>query len=682
MAELNPAQQAHLRASLGRVQQLLFDALRVLEQSEHDGPFSKHVPDASPVQRKVVADYIARARARMHKALDAFRVPPSSARTGAVNGARTTILLAEIALEEIEPRAMRGYGVLSKEAERELGATTAELLELLEQIDGYLAQGPARDVSERLRRLENSSIDARFLAELESIISAHGLTELRAMLEMLMERFESHRLEVAAFGRTNAGKSSLLNHLLMTKALPVGVTPVTSVPLRIMYGKKPWGRATFADAIPESFGLGRLAEFVDAHYNPSNVRHVVRIAIELPAPILETGLVLSDTPGLASLASASAQETLAYLPRCDLGILLIDAASSLTYDDVAIVDALHRAGASVMVLVTKADLLSAEDRLITIGYLRQELETRTQLELPIHCISVVGPGTTLCDAWRDDVLVPWLRAREQNVQMSLRRKLGVLRDATIAALERRLEPARKPRTASEPGRAESAERVLAEGLADLNAFRRERRPYIEDAQLMTREVLDEVAHNAAVLWTRSAQREIDVSGLLGASLASRAGAAAKALVRDMARLRARMATALADAVRAAHLPQTGEELPRAAGMPAFDASLGATGMRLQRPTLAIGLRLLRQAARRQLGKRDLMSDMTRRLLDYEERLAQWRWQTIEELRRSFCAQRDLLVAGREQGTGQYADAAAMRADLERLRRLGSAAANEAVGTAP
>lgn len=674
MVELNPAQQSHFRASLARVEQLLSDAVRVMEQ-ESEAPFRRYLADATPVQRQVVADYAAKVRARMRKALETFDVSPFPAVTGTVAAARTAVLFAQGALQEIEPRSMRGYGPLGRETERELSAAGAELMELLHDIDAYLAQGSARELGERLRRLENSPVDSRAIAELEGIITAHGLTELRAPLAMLVERLESPQLEVAVFGRTGAGKSSLLNHLLKTTALPVGVTPVTSVPLRIVHGKKPWGRAWFADAVPESFPLGRLAEFVHAQYNPSNVRHVTRITVELPAPILVRGMALADTPGLGSLATASASESLAYLPRCDLGIVLVDAASALTHEDVALVDALHRAGASVMVLLTKADLLSADDRWRSLGYLRHELETRTHTELPIHAVSVVGADAALCDAWRDEVLVPWLEAHKRGLQLSLRRKVGLLRDAAITALQIRLEAGRETAVTAETTEDRDAERLLAEALEALNTCAREQRPPFPDARLAAREIVEEAAHNTAVLWSRSPERQIDAGSLLAASLSGKAGAAAREISRDLARLRARLAAALMDAARAARLPRFDEELPPVAGMPVLD-SHGVGRLCVRRPAFALGRWLHRYAARRQLYRLGSMNQIHRLLSGYQVRLLDWRLHMVEELKRSFCAQRDILRAHARVDGANASTTLAIKDAVERLKRLGGRAANE------
>jgi len=57
------------------------------------------------------------------------------------------------------------------------------------------------------------------------IITAHGLVEFRGTLSMLLDRMEGAAFEVGVFGRVSSGKSSLLNYILQTDVLPIGVTP-------------------------------------------------------------------------------------------------------------------------------------------------------------------------------------------------------------------------------------------------------------------------------------------------------------------------------------------------------------------------------------------------------------------------------------------------------------------------
>lgn len=87
----------------------------------------------------------------------------------------------------------------------------------------------------------------------------------------------------------------------------VGVNPITAVPTRPIFG-----------------GEAR---------NPGNRLEVARLAVRLPSPRLQDGLVLVDTPGLGALAIAGAAETLAYLPQCDLGVSLISSVKPVNDED-------------------------------------------------------------------------------------------------------------------------------------------------------------------------------------------------------------------------------------------------------------------------------------------------------------------------------------------------------------
>jgi GTPase SAR1 family protein len=60
--------------------------------------------------------------------------------------------------------------------------------------------------------------------------------EFRGTLSMLLDRMEGAAFEVGVFGRVSSGKSSLLNYILQTNVLPIGVTPVTAIPTRISHG--------------------------------------------------------------------------------------------------------------------------------------------------------------------------------------------------------------------------------------------------------------------------------------------------------------------------------------------------------------------------------------------------------------------------------------------------------------
>src|SRR5207247_9671374 len=140
---------------------------------------------------------------------------------------------------------------------------------------------------------------------------------------------------------------------------PIGVTPVTAIPTRISHGLVAEAGIEFAEAQPQIIPLSELPEFASEQKNPSNKKHVARIFVKLPSERLSEGVTFVDTPGLGSLAVACAEETVAYLPRCGLGIVLIDASAGLTHDGLVVVRALYSACAHAMILISQADMFSA-----------------------------------------------------------------------------------------------------------------------------------------------------------------------------------------------------------------------------------------------------------------------------------------------------------------------------------
>jgi hypothetical protein len=208
-----------------------------------------------------------------------------------------------------------------------------------------------------------------------------------------------------------------------------------------MYGPTPRLTVWYANKNPEQLDVAKLAEFVTEEHNPANCKHIARIVVELPSPRLQDGVVLVDTPGLGSLATSGAAETLAYLPRCDLGVVLIDAGSTITEDDLSTIRALYEAGVPVSALLSKSDLLSADDRARVSAYVSQQIAAQLGLNLSVHPVSVQRTHAVFLEDWYTRDILPLYERHQQLTEESLRRKIGSLRDAVETALRIRLERA-------------------------------------------------------------------------------------------------------------------------------------------------------------------------------------------------------------------------------------------------
>jgi GTPase Era involved in 16S rRNA processing len=150
---------------------------------------------------------------------------------------------------------------------------------------------------------------------------------------------------------------------------------------------------------------------------------------------LRDGVILVDTPCIGSLALSGGAEALAYLPRCDLGVVLVDSASTLDQEDLALLRCLYAAGIPAMLLLSKADLLAPNDRQRMAQYIREQIRRELGLDLAVHPVSTVGKDESLLTRWFEQELTPLLDQNRTLVEESLRRKIAHLRESVISTLE-------------------------------------------------------------------------------------------------------------------------------------------------------------------------------------------------------------------------------------------------------
>ena len=565
---MNENHQRHLIATFQHVDNLLSEAERIMASAGSGSPFQEYSQDTTPIQRKVTHDYVVRVREAMRRILEELKIPLKPPISGALWAARGHVTFASNAIAEIEPEPMRGYGDLSDEDTRALDRTVAELNAELARIASYLAQGATADLQARLLRLEQTRDEVKLLRELDRIIAAHGLVEFRDALVTLLDRLETTSFEIGVFGRVSSGKSSLLNHLLEQEVLPVGVTPVTAVPTRISFGPQPQATIEFAENKPQLVELSRLVEFSTEQQNPANAKHVTRIQVLVPAKRLREGVTLVDTPGLGSLATTGAEETVAYLPKCDLGIVLLDAGSALSHEDLVVVQSLCRAGATAMVLISKADLLAPPDRRRMVDYVHQHLPSEVNFNLPVHLVSVVGADAQYCEQWFENELKPMLESHREATGASLKRKIGLLREAVMDALRVRLDAARGPKITLTAGDLKQAAEALRGASAILESAEKEGRTLGCNTRGLAPSALQTVASEIASGWLNGANPVSDVAGVFSGSLNRFLAQVSAAFVQSVEEVRGRLKATLEQA-HAASGSRRGppEELPKAAGLP-------------------------------------------------------------------------------------------------------------------
>lgn len=648
---LNANHARRLSVTCRYIDKLLSDMEGALNASTSRQAFPQYVPDIAPAQRRVIEDYITRIRGQLVRVLDGQGIERPVADIPVSRSLHAVLIFIDIAVEELKPEYMRGYGQVPAAAAVELNGIAGELRGLVNQLDQYVTRGSKENLQQRLERLEQSRDEIALLKKLESIITEHGLVEFRSTLSMILDRLEDNSFEIAIFGRVSSGKSSLLNAILETDILPVGVTPITAVPTRITYGKSPLVTVWFANRTPEEFDISRLPEFVAEQLNPGNEKHVTRILVQLTSSRLQDGVVFVDTPGLGSLATRGASETLAYLPRCDLGVVLIDAGSTLTPDDLQTIQILYEAAIPATVLLSKADLLGPRDRTRIIEYVKQHVKAELNLDLPVHPVSVTPQERDLLTQWVTNDIVPLYDQRQELKLRSLRRKIGALRHSVEFALRSRLR--RKERVSPEKvEQLREVEKQLRQASGKLEEVRKVARDISDEIDRSSRQAVREAAASVVEFWESSAHKQ-DLQEIVSASLARTVQEKTEMLRRFMAALAHELHESLESTGQVLEMkdgPSEEEFSNLLREMPAFD--LGEISFSMKRPLLFL---LLGHGASEFVVANRLIKSidpqLSRSLSAYRALLHDWAERTLTQIQRRFDAYANSYRAQAERSVG-------------------------------
>jgi GTP-binding protein EngB required for normal cell division len=506
---LNEFQKRRLLVTCEHIDKMLSEVESVLSQASSKTVFPKFRAEVIPAQKRTIENYIARIRAQLLRVLDGQDIPRKKPSIDARHSIHVSLTFIEIAVEELYPKYMQGYGLVPESAAVDLNGIAGELLGLVAKLDRYVADDEGEDLKQRLERLEQTGDEMQLLRRIEQVVTDRGLVEFRCTIADILDRAEDKSFEIAVFGRVSSGKSSLLNAVLETDVLPIGVTPVTAVPTRITYGERPALMVWFAERPPQTIDMSQLSEFVTEQKNPGNTKHVTRVVVQQPAARLHNGVTFVDTPGLGSLATRGAVETLAYLPKCDLGVVLIDAGSTLTPDDLQTIEALVEATVPVMVLLSKSDLLTELDQERVVAYVKEHIATECKCDMSVQPVSALPSHRALLDRWFENEIQPLYAHCQDLRSASLKRKVGALRESVAASLKVSLRKT-AGETALSPEQLREVEARLRVATGKLEALWEGTEPELERVFGDLRGPLEKASAAVVAFWSEESTPEVTV----------------------------------------------------------------------------------------------------------------------------------------------------------------------------
>lgn len=430
MGTLNESHQRHLLATFSRVDQLLHRIEQVV--SGNPAPFGDVRADVPPDEARLLLAFVGVARDRMLAALDRLDIPRPAPAVSGQWSIEIALHFAEIALSELRVETLAGYGAVDHATAREVEALGVELRSAIRRGRALLHERDPGGLAERLAEIPGHV--GEILRALERLSAEHGIAEVRTLLDAAADRAGATTLEVGVFGRVGAGKSSLINALVGASVLPVGATPVTAVPVRIKRGEVAGAIVRQDEGGIRAIPLEEIATYVTEPHNPHNQLGVRTVDITVPTG--PYGIRFVDTPGVGSLNLSGPAQAFAWLPRCDLGLVLVQAGNPVGREEVSLVTGLTHAGIGCRLLVSKADALGGTEANEVLAYVGRELGSLGPRgeRLEAHLVSARPSHSAWLEGFLREVLEPLARDRALVADVALRTRLHRLVAVSAAAL--------------------------------------------------------------------------------------------------------------------------------------------------------------------------------------------------------------------------------------------------------
>lgn len=274
------------------------------------------------------------------------------------------------------------------------------------------------------------------LPRIQEICDQFRIVSLNRQIEACENLLQQDQLiDVAILGQFKSGKSSFLNSLIGKSILPVGVIPVTTTITRLQYGRKERAVICHFDGKENEVEITALDEYISEAKNPGNQKNVDMVDVELPSLEKYGGLRLVDTPGLGSIFEYHMETSEKWLPEVGSAFLAISSERPLAENDLQLIRDLRKHTPKIILLLTKADLLSSEQQKEVVHFFQTALRREFHEEFPIFLYSTRLDTEQWKRRVENEVFQPLSINREEEFGNILKHKVQSLGKGCLSYLE-------------------------------------------------------------------------------------------------------------------------------------------------------------------------------------------------------------------------------------------------------